>query len=104
MSSFIDMCLKGEALLEDIDDYVDKWHESAGDVPLHRFLGMTHKEYELWVADPDVLPFVVKAHRDKRDIYELVEMSQSLPLAARSGGLDRAKKLIRWLKSEGHLK
>jgi len=28
MSNFIRKCLEGNALLDDIDDYVDTWHES----------------------------------------------------------------------------
>ena len=33
MSSFIEMCLSGDALPDDIDDFVDKWHESDSDLP-----------------------------------------------------------------------
>jgi hypothetical protein len=104
MSNFIEDCLHGNALLEDVDDYVDRWHESKNDIPIYKFLGMTDKEYELWVADPNVLPFIVKAHRDGKNVYKLVEEFDPLPLAARAAGPDRAKKLIRWLKAEGHIK
>ena len=29
-STFVQKCLAGEALLDDIDDYVHLWHEGAG--------------------------------------------------------------------------
>ena len=48
MSNFIEKCLNGEALLDDIDDFVDEWHESKGNIPLYEFLGMKKSEYSLW--------------------------------------------------------
>lgn len=44
MSNFIQNCLAGKSLLEDIDDYVDQWHESDSEIPLHVYLGMNHEE------------------------------------------------------------
>lgn len=102
MSNFVAACLQGHALLEDIDDYVESWHENAKDpTPLHRFLGMSRSEFELWVADPDVLPFVVEAHRAGRDVAELIEEFHALPLAARAASPERARKLAHWLKANG---
>ena len=101
MSNFVTNCLSGEALLDDIDDYVDAWHETKGDVPLHQFLGMSKTEYALWVADPDVLPFVVCARKENRNVGELLEEFTALPLAARADGPERAKQLMLWLKKEG---
>ena len=63
MSSFIDMCLSGEALLDDIDDFVDRWHDGDSALPIHEYLGMTRDEYLSWVRNPDVLPQIVGAHQ-----------------------------------------
>lgn len=101
MSSFIEMCVLGEALLEDIDDYVEKWHFSDSALPLHKFLGMTKSEYSLWVADPNVLPFIVTAHKTDQDVGVLLDGVQELPMAARTDGPEKAKKLLAWLKQEG---
>ncbi|HEY6022005.1 MAG TPA: hypothetical protein VIY48_19710 [Candidatus Paceibacterota bacterium] len=101
MSNFVTNCLKGDALLDDIDDYVDEWHETNGKIPLHQYLGMSRTEYALWVADPDVLPFVIAAHREKRDVGELLEEFNALPLAARAEGPEKANELMHWLKKEG---
>jgi len=63
MSNFIRKCLEGNVLLDDIDDYVNAWHESDSKLPLHRFLAMTRSEYSLWDADPDVLPRIMNTRR-----------------------------------------
>lgn len=101
MSNFIDKCLQGQVLPDDIDDFIDSWHEEDNDLSLHRYLGMTRSEYSLWVANPDVLPYIVNAHHFGKDVSELLYEVEALPIAARSDGPDRALKLMRWLKSEG---
>ncbi|CDH45547.1 conserved hypothetical protein [Candidatus Contendobacter odensis Run_B_J11] len=101
MSNFILKCLSGDALLEDVDDYVERWHEGASTLSLCKYLGMSRSEYELWVIDPDVLPFVVEAHRTHRDVNEVIEEFNALPLAARAASPERARKLATWLKNAG---
>jgi len=86
MSNFIAKCLTGEAHLDDVDDYVEEWHLSKGEVPLFSFLGMKKDEYALWVADSDVLEFIVTAHRKKKNVSEIMEEMNSLPLVVRSDG------------------
>lgn len=100
MSNFVTKCLNGEALLDDIDDYIDAWHETKGEISLHRYLGMSKTEYALWVADPDVLPFVISAHRENRDVGELLNEFIALPLAARADSPEKAKRLMNWLKKQ----
>lgn len=101
MSNFVTNCLSGAALLDDIDDFVDAWHETNGKVPLYEYLGMSKTEYALWVADPDVLPFVISARREGRDVGELLDEFNALPLAARADSPETAKQLMHWLKREG---
>ena len=62
MSSFIEKCLSGDALPDEIDDFVDRWHEGDSDLPIHEYLGMTRDEYLSWVKDPSVLLHIVSAH------------------------------------------
>ena len=71
---FILKCIEGDALLTDIDDFIDEWHEIEPQTgTLHDFLGMTWEEYSLWVADPDVLPHVVTAHKEDVPLGELLD-------------------------------
>ncbi len=61
--AFLDRYLKGEVLAEDIDDFVDQWHNSPGNQQLYEYLGMTEEEYSLWLGDPDVLSHIARARR-----------------------------------------
>ena len=56
--TFVEKCLGGEALLDDIDDYIDRWHEGEGDpdASLAAFLGFTDEEYKLWAEKPNAWP------------------------------------------------
>jgi hypothetical protein len=101
MSSFIEKCVHGEALLEDIDNFVEAWHSSNSTVSLHKFLGMTKSEYSLWVADPNVLPYIITAHKLNQNVGDLLEGATELSIAARADGPGKAKKLLEWLKHEG---
>ena len=56
--TFVEACLEGEALLDDIDDYVDVWHRGGTGMPLWKFLGFTHSEYKLWAEKPNSLGFI----------------------------------------------
>ena len=57
MNTFIDLVRMGKADPDDIDNYVDAWHDSGPDETrkLHEFLGMTWDEYARWVEDPTCL-------------------------------------------------
>lgn len=60
-SNFIAMCTSGEAMPDDIDEFVGRWHEGDGKVPIYEYLGMTRDEYFAWVSDPYVLFDIVRA-------------------------------------------
>lgn len=53
--TFIEKCLSGEAVPDEIDDYIDYWHEHETGNILYEFLGMTREEYSAWIFDPDGL-------------------------------------------------
>lgn len=57
--SFVDAVLAGDAMPDDIDDFIDAWHASSEDIGLAEFLGMTEEEYAVWVEKPDGLSFVL---------------------------------------------
>lgn len=61
--NFVDLCLTGDAIVEDIYDFVDRWHESESSLTLPEYLGMTADEYARWLERPESLPFVIAARR-----------------------------------------
>lgn len=90
--TFVELCLKGEALEEEIDQFVEAWHEGrqCADLALHEYLGMRWEEYQVWSTTPSVLPFVLAAHKfgtsleDQlpRDKFAVAAQTRSLSEAA----------------------
>ena len=100
-STFIELCVEGQVLPEEIDDYVDEWHDSDSEVPIFDYLGMSQQEYRLWVHDPDILPFIITARTQNRSIDDVVEDLHELPMAARADSPAKARFLMKWFKKEG---
>lgn len=59
MSNFIQKCISGEARYQEIDDFIEAWHKSNTDLPIYEFLGMTSKEYEMWMKNSDSLSSII---------------------------------------------
>jgi hypothetical protein len=100
--TFFDLYSSGQALSDDIDDFIDSWHEGADlqarSLPLHEYLGLTLDEYELWVHDPDVLPQILIARRESRPLSEVMnDYLDELPMAARADDAATVKALRAWL-------
>ena len=66
--TFIEMCLSGDAYSEDIDNFIDLWHDSeAGHgQTLREYLGFTNEEYVMWMKDPNALVDILQ-DRIERD-------------------------------------
>ncbi len=101
MSNFITLYSAGNVLEDDIDDFVANWHQTETGMPLNEYLGMSRPEYALWVADPDVLPFIADARRQQRDVSAVIEDFHALPLAARAASPQKARELMIWMKQSG---
>lgn len=101
MSNFIQLCLNGTALLDDIDNYIELWHDSETNLELHDFLGFTQQEYSLWLEDSSLLPYIIIAHREKRKIDDVIKESSALPLAARADSQRTVEELVIWLQEKG---
>jgi hypothetical protein len=100
--TFFDLYSRGQALPDEIDDFIDKWHDRADaearSLLLHEYLGMTLDEYEVWVHDPDVLPQILIARREGRPLSEVMsDYLNELPVAARADDVARVKALRAWL-------
>lgn len=63
MTNFIDLCLRGEVLLEEIDDWVDEWHSNPQKQKLHEFLGMNLDEYSSWINSSKALSSIVATRK-----------------------------------------
>lgn len=98
MSNFIQDCIEGNALIYDIDDYIDEWHNGDSELSLSAFLGMTTKEYTLFVEDESYLATIITAHKKKENIVTV--MREHLAMVARSDDAKKAKKLQKWLENE----
>lgn len=72
--SFIEKCINGNASLDEIDDYIDAWHDSDSDMELelHEYLGMTWKEYSIWAIKPSLLAEIVNARKQETDAQKFV--------------------------------
>jgi hypothetical protein len=55
--SFIEQCLQGDAFAENIDNFVDLWHQSEAGcgLTLRDYLGFTEVEYVRWMKDSAAL-------------------------------------------------
>jgi hypothetical protein len=103
MSNFIQDCLAGRVLLDDIDDYVEKWHEGGTNMPIEEFLGMTPTDYRVWAKNPDMLGIIIAAHKQNKPVTKVIERyaMQDMPMAARGVGINEALVLKQWLQKQG---
>jgi hypothetical protein len=80
--TFLQRVLAGEASLNQIDDYVDQWHDSSTETrALPEFLGLTREEYSRWVLEADALSWIVKSHsvRDQK-LQQFLKLRRQLTL------------------------
>jgi hypothetical protein len=105
-TTFVDACLKGDALVVDIDDWIDAWHDTdfGSDEPtLAEFLGFTPDEGKLWVEKPNSLGVIIAAHKARKTVQEVLDSQSSYDLAARSVSPEDAKNVLHWLISRGRI-
>jgi hypothetical protein len=73
---FFDLYSRGEVTAEQIEGFVERWHENvdpwAKDLSLHEYLGLSDEEYRVWVYDPDALPHILTARRQNRPLREVI--------------------------------
>ena len=69
---FIDAVIIGDALIDEIDDYIDVWHNEDSKLEIYEFLGMTQREYRLWVEDESFLKEIIKCHVNGSDIEDII--------------------------------
>lgn len=85
--TFVELCLKGDAREEEIEQFVEAWHEGrqGADLALHEYLGMRWEEYQLWSTTPSVLPFILAAHKFGTSLEDQLPQDKfAIPAQARS--------------------
>jgi hypothetical protein len=72
--TFLDLYRDGQVTAEQIDDFIEAWHESddSEQRPLAEYLGMTDEEYSVWLASRRALPMLVAARQNSRPVIEVV--------------------------------
>ncbi len=100
--TFYEKYVIGEALAEDINDYVELWHESDVDCEIYEFLGFTKDEYFLWVDNESNLNYILEAKYKNTTVKDLIEeYEKGDMIAARNvEDLDAFKS---WLKKTGRI-
>lgn len=72
--SFMGKCLRGEALVEEVDDFIECWHnDDVTSKTLPAYLGMTDVEYECFVSSARNLIYIVSARRKGISLMEFLE-------------------------------
>lgn len=71
MSNFIQDCINGDALMSDIDNYIEDWHTGDSIIPLHEFLGMNSEEYSHFVQDESNLAKIIANRIENERLAEV---------------------------------
>ncbi len=101
-SSFVDLVLKGEAQIGEIDDFVEKWHEGHDARDLSHYLGMRSDEYSLWLENPEMLALICATRRSRQSLAQAVnERLADLRLIAKPGDRAKLTSLHSWLRRQG---
>jgi hypothetical protein len=66
--NFIEKCLAGKVTTDQIDDYIDFWHNGVEgeNQELHEYLGMSWDEYSEYVMNYDCLLTIIQQRKNER--------------------------------------
>jgi|JI102314A1RNA_FD_contig_51_3676934_length_904_multi_2_in_0_out_0_2 hypothetical protein len=106
--TFVDRVLAGEIYnLDKIDDDIAIWSRSKepeAECELHEWLGLTEKEYDLFVEKPESLKVILSARKYGTDVFStLAANNNAFALAARGADPKEAEQIISWLRQTGRL-
>jgi len=60
-TTFIEKCVNQMAHPEEIDDYIDSWHDGHVETGLHEFLGLTENEYASWIEHKKTIAEIIES-------------------------------------------
>jgi hypothetical protein len=98
----MDLVLQGRVLSDEIEDFVEEWHESDSSEEIHAFLGLSFQEYSLWVSDPDNIDIIIYARYADKPVTEAVNdnLQHEERIAARSNETAKISALARWVAAQ----
>jgi hypothetical protein len=102
VGTFMDLAVDGQVMADEIDHYVEVWHDSNSDCEVFEFLGMTFEEYSLWVMNPELINVVIASRVRKVDLLEAVNdnVTNTERLAARAGEARDVTRLREWIANQ----
>lgn len=65
--SFISDCIKGRTTTDKLHYYIDMWKEKHQNIALSKYLGMTEREYRLYLTGRISIESVIALHKDKEN-------------------------------------
>lgn len=58
--NFVDSVLEGESKIDDLDNWIEFWHQNQIDIELSTFLGLGDKDFVEFMKDPEHIKHVLK--------------------------------------------
>jgi DNA-directed RNA polymerase specialized sigma subunit len=98
----MDLVLQGRVLSDEIDDFVEQWHDNDSAEEIYEYLGLSFEEYSLWVADPDNIEIIIYARHSHKPLTEAVNdnLQHEERIAARSDEAAKISALARWIAAQ----
>lgn len=91
--NFIEDFFEEGLMIEDIDDYVEYWHNNETSCSLKEFLGLDNFEYQIWLQKGnDVIRDILYCRRHNLNLSGYYSMSTGEKIAARSYDLEEVRK------------
>ena len=104
--TFVESCLDGEAFAEEIDDFVDQWHDGEFECELPEFLGFSSDEFSEWAQRPSSVPVILFARRHKIPLSEALARSKGNYALAARGEMAKpedTQAVLDWLTKTGRI-
>ncbi|WP_145748753.1 hypothetical protein [Nitrospirillum amazonense] len=98
---FLPGCVQGYYTYDELDDFIDQWHDSDSVESLVDYLGFSQGEWEILLMDKSALQKIISARDEGVPIGEYI--AKKYAMAARSDKPAEAQKIIDWLKKNGHI-
>lgn len=90
------LAVAGGVAPDDIDDFVDDWHDEDDGSALGDFLGMSEAECAAWNREPQTLPLIILARRAQVPLAEILGMQEARAQATQAFDLAGMDALAAW--------
>jgi DNA-binding transcriptional ArsR family regulator len=103
--AFASLYAEGRVTADEIDDFVDMWHEGGTGMPLHDFLGLSREEYARWVAEPDALESALhkREHEVRLKAHDRGDVKRAAVLLKHVNDPTRLRVILMLAEGEKHV-